>query len=299
MNSNTEISCIFEEVNKINKSKNPNINPIEYCLQRSFWPVNWYELNNIWVSVGNDQLGNDKPPDSVVYRYISDYMIKIWGVEIKNVNNYIRAFTHKSYKNDNLQNNERLEFLGDSVLQIIITEYLFDKYPSKSEGFLTKVRMKLINGKNLAELGFKLKLEKFIRVSPRLKMVNNKLIEDAFEALTCVIYHENGLNKTKHVILKIFEANIDFDEILIDNNYKEILLKYSQKLRDANNNHLKLEYYMIDEVGPAHNKIFRVQVKLSGRQLGIGSGNTRKNSEQNAARESLLILDQNFSQICN
>ena len=293
MGLNNDIPCIFHEIERINK--NHNLISMNHRVSSAFWPNKWDDLSNIWICIGNNQ--NEKPSDNVVNKYITEYMQDIWSIKIQDVNLYIKAFTHKSYKNDCNTNNERLEFLGDSVLQIIITEYLFKRFPNKSEGFLTKVRMKLINGTNLAELGSKLKLEKFIRISSRLKQINKKLIEDAFEALTGVIYIEHGLEKTQKVIVKIFEKYIDFEEILIDNNYKEILLKYSQQMRDCNNNPLKLEYFLIDEVGPAHNKIFRFQVSLSGRLLGVGSGNTRKNAEQSAARESLLILDQNFSQI--
>lgn len=277
------------------QSEQPNI----------FWPKRWSDLNNIWVPIGGERRSSlredgidmrgpyehdeNKPPNDVLSKYVIDYMREQWGVRVINVENYVRAFTHKSYIGNQLCNNERLEFLGDSVLQIIITEYLYHKYSNKSEGFLTKVRMKLINGSNLAEMGNKMKLNKMIRISPRLKQINKKLIEDAFEAVTCVIYQENGLEYTKKVLINIYEKYVNFNEIVIDNNYKEILLKYSQKTK-INGQSSTIEYVLIDEVGPAHLKIFRVQVNLSGKLLGVGTGSTRKSAEQNAARESLIIL---------
>tara|TARA_B100001287_G_C22661070_1_gene520384 strand:+ start:55 stop:1365 length:1311 start_codon:yes stop_codon:yes gene_type:complete len=278
------------------------------------WYYNWFEANNIWkplkgndtdsdnsdsVSIGQDSIGLAQasiefqlttPPDSYQKRYITDYMSKMWNVEIKNYKSYVTALTHKSSNlniqgTDDINNNERLEFLGDSVLQIIITEYLFHKFPKNSEGFLTKVRMKLINGKTLAEIGRKLKMEKMIRTGTRIKTINKKLIEDAFEALVCVIYQEHGLDYTKQILINLYEKYINFDEIIIDSNYKEILLKYSQKQKDSS-----LEYILVDELGPSHSKLFRVQVKFNGKIMGVGCGSTRKEAEQQSARETITIL---------
>tara|TARA_Y100000389_G_C17466228_1_gene525878 strand:- start:4895 stop:5566 length:672 start_codon:yes stop_codon:yes gene_type:complete len=212
-------------------------------------------------------------------------MKDMWGVDVKKIDSYLIALTHKSCQSDELSNNERLEFLGDSVLQIVITEYLFYKYPSKSEGFLTKVRMKLINGKTLAEIGRKLKLQKMIRTGSRIKSINKKLIEDAFEAIVCAIYQDHGLQYIREVLYNIYEKYINFEEIIIDSNYKEILLKYSQKQREST-----LEYELIDELGPSHAKLFRIQVKFDGKVMGVGCGSTRKEAEQQGARETITIL---------
>ena len=270
-----------------------------------FWPQKWSDLGNIWTPVGGNRnnppreemnssgiitdISENFPPKHILNRYVIDYMREMWGVRVLNFETYIRAFTHKSYVSNPQNNNERLEFLGDSVLQIIMTEYLYHKFPQKSEGFLTKVRMKLINGTTLSEIGYKIHLNKMIRISSRLKQINKKLIEDAFEAVTCVIYQEHGLEYTKKVLIKLYEKYVNFSEIVIDNNYKEILLKYSQKTK-INGKSSVIEYTLVDEIGPAHLKIFRVQVNLSGKLLGVGTGSTRKGAEQNAARESLIIL---------
>ena len=272
-------------------------------LKFGFWAPFWYESENIWIPIGyyrgnslettsNESIHHNlTPPVKLLEQYIVEYMHDMWNVDVKDYTKYINALTHKSYQSDELVvNNERLEFLGDSVLQIVITEYLYNRYMTKSEGFLTKVRMKLINGGTLSEIGYKLKLDQMIRASSRLKQINKKLIEDAFEAIVCVIYQEHGLHYVRKILIDLYEGYINFDDIIIDNNYKELLLKYAQKNKSSNDQPNIVEYSLLDSLGPSHSKLFRIQVMYNNKALGIGMGSTRRSGEQAAARETLTIL---------
>ena len=277
-------------------------------LKMGFWAPKWEDAVNIWQPIGyynhvhssqtEQQYIYPKPSESRVSNYVSTYMKTMWGVDVKDYSRYVHAFTHKSYQSDDPNsntNNERLEFLGDSVLQSVITEYIFNRFENKSEGFLTKIRMKMINGETLADIGNKLKLPKMIRVSPRLKSINKKLIEDAFEAIVCVIYQEHGLSYVRDRLINIYEKNINFEEIVVDNNYKEILLKHAQNTKKHESTHTysggsPVEYTLVDTVGPSHSKLFRIQVVYNGKKLGVGMGTTRRSGEQAAARETLTIL---------
>ena len=277
-------------------------------LKSGFWAPRWSDSTNIWCPIGYYRESNPAthplpehpnsapsqqyptPPHHLVATYITGYMQEMWSVQVKDYARYVHAMTHKSHKPENGvgMNNERLEFLGDSVLQIVMTEYLYHRFQQKSEGFLTKVRMKLINGSTLSEIGYKLQLQKMLRVSPRLLNINKKLIEDAFEAIICVIYQEHGLAYVSRVLISLYEQHINFENIVIDSNYKELLLKHVQKLPVDKVN--TLEYRIIDSVGPSHSKLFRIQVVYDGKMLGVGMGTTRRAGEQAAARETLIIL---------
>ena len=301
-------------------------------LKSGFWAPKWSDAKNIWVPIGyyanqtshlpprdfrdphsggehhsNPIVAHPKVPDNLLKSYITCYIHEMWGVDVKDYTSYIHALTHKSYQSEKLVeiNNERLEFLGDSVLQIVITEYIYNRFPKKSEGFLTKIRMKLINGTTLAELGAKLQLQKMIRVSPRLHNINKKLIEDAFEAIICVMYQEHGLLNVSKVLINLYETHINFEELIIDNNYKELLLKHVQRQKQephtdklsnsSSSNNTPIEYVIIDSVGPSHSKLFRVQVVHDNKRLGVGMGTTRRAGEQAAARETLTILGANHN----
>lgn len=287
------------------------------------WPMFWTDLQNIWQPItpntnptmmnmplvphqqeggtnindnSNGVMMQSPPPKDVIDRYICQYMHDMWMVEVHDPEMYATAFTHKSCENINGKNNERFEFLGDAVLSIIVTEMLFNQYPTRSEGVLTKLRMKMINGATLSEIGQKMQINRVVRVAPRLKQINKKLVEDAFEAIVCVIYKEHGLEYTRQVLTQVYNKYIDFTALITDSNYKEQLLKHSQKLLDQNGQKKILDYELLDSIGPAHKRHFRVQATLLSpstrhkQLLGVGMGSTLRNAQQSSARESLVIL---------
>jgi len=207
---------------------------------------------------------------------------------------YLEALIHRSYLEENDQlnfSNERLEFLGDSVLNLVIGEYLFNKFPEEEEGFLTKVRAKLVNRNALSQTAELLNLGDLLILSTNVpKSVahsSKSILSDAFEALIGALYLDKGLETCKQFVQKnILEPALKNGEYLIDENYKSQLLEHAQ----AN----KLDapvYQIISEEGPHHNKTFTAEVILEGKVLGNGTGKSKKEAEQNAARVALGRLE--------
>ena len=219
---------------------------------------------------------------------------KVIGCSIKNKSYYIQALTHRSFLEQNNEydiSNERLEFLGDSVLSLSVAEYLFDEFPDRDEGFLTKVRAKLVNKMTLAEAAEKINLVRFILVSNNVKntfMPGAKtILSDAFEALIGAIYLDTGLNEATEFIERVLiEPNSKEGVYLIDENFKSQLLEYAQANRLDNPS-----YMVVSEAGPQHNRTFTIKVMIGDIEYGIGKGKNKKSAEQNAAHSALVKID--------
>lgn len=220
---------------------------------------------------------------------------EIIGCSIVNKNYYIQALVHRSFleHNESLEySNERLEFLGDSVLNLIIGEFLFTKFPEEDEGFLTKVRAKMVNRNALVNAAERANLEKFILIGRNLSRTamnsSKSIFSDAIEALIGAIYLDSGLSSCRKFITKvIITPTLDYGEHLVDENYKSQLLEYAQ----ANKMDIP-NYEVINEEGPQHERIFTVEVNIGQNRYGIGNGNNKKTAEQNAARRTLKLLKQ-------
>lgn len=214
---------------------------------------------------------------------------KIIGTKINNIDIYQTAFTHKSalrkYKLS--ESFETLEFMGDSVLGFVITKFLFDKFKSEQEGFLTKARTKLVRGQTLAKIAEKLELHKWTLMDDKGTknnwMKNPKILEDVFEALVGAIYMDIGLLHAKKFILNIFQnpEYVDLNCIMIDDNFKDGLMRYCQT------NRFPLPVY---NVISSTNGVFQILITVNGRNIGTGTAKTKKQAEQNAAKNSLDIL---------
>ena len=222
---------------------------------------------------------------------------KITNFNPINVLLYQKAFIHKSVlrflinsENDLDKSYERFEFLGDSVLNIIIADYIFKKYPDKEEGFLTRIRTKLVNGKTLASFAKKLEMNKFLIISKNVESIggrsNDRILEDVFESFLCSIYLDLGYKYVHYFITNLIEKYINFDDIEEDNNYKDILLRYCQKNMQTNP-----EYELVSTTGPAHSKNFTSVVVIKGIKYSQGSGKTKKTAEQIASKLTLESLD--------
>jgi ribonuclease-3 len=214
---------------------------------------------------------------------------KLVGTKVNNLAIYQKAFTHKSaLKRYTLTESfETLEFMGDSVLGFLVTKFLFDKYEDKQEGFLTKARTKLVRGNMLADIARKLSLDTWILMDEKGIRnnwnQNEKVLEDAFEALVGAIYLDLGLLHTKKFVIGIFSdpKMVDLDCIMVDDNYKDRLMRYCQA------NKLSLPDYSI----VTHlNGTFCIGVSVNGATLGKGSAKTKKQAEQAAAYEALVQL---------
>jgi len=215
---------------------------------------------------------------------------KLIGTTICNRNIYVEALIHRSFLEENEQfsfSNERLEFLGDSVLNLIIGEYLFNKFPNEEEGFLTKVRAKMVNRNALSIVAENLNLAEFLILGsnlPKSITHNSKsMLSDALEALIGAIYLDKGIETCKQFIQKkIFEPAVKNGDHLNDENYKSQLLEYAQ----ANKLAIPI-YQIISEDGPHHDKTFTAEVIIGEKVLGEGKGKSKKEAEQNAAQVAL------------
>ena len=193
---------------------------------------------------------------------------------------------------------ERLELLGDSVLHNVITDYLFHRYPTADEGFMSRLRAKIENKKSLARLCKEVGLNQYILISQRMEMFdarnsNDSIMEDSFEAFLGALYEEFGFESTKVFIVNIIETHFDMTEILqVETNYKDTLLQYYHKMRWP-----EPKYGECDTEGPAHRKWFTMYVTDSNdRRLSYGSGLSKKEGEQQAARKALIyygLLEKN------
>jgi len=215
------------------------------------------------------------------------------GTAIKDKNYFVQALVHRSYLEENseyLFSNERLEFLGDSVLNLVIGEYLFKKFPGEEEGFLTKVRAKMVNRETLNVTAEKIRLGEFLLLSNNVSrnvISNSKsILSDAFEALVGAVYLDSGLDACRKFIIKVIAGPILEDGVhLVDENYKSQLLEYAQ----ANKMSAPV-YEIINEEGPHHARIFTVEVSIGNLTYGIGKGKNKKTAEQEAAKMALRKL---------
>lgn len=206
---------------------------------------------------------------------------------------YLEALTHRSAialsPLKKKVSNERLEYLGDSILNLIVTEYLFKKFRNKSEGDLTKLRSRFVNRDVLLKVANTIKLNKLVFISENaqhaLESGAKSILSDTMEAFIGAIYLDKGLEETRKFIYKnIIKPNIRLVNIE-DQNYKSRLLEYLQlhKLDIP-------KYQVVKEEGPQHSKIFTVEVLVNGKSMGTGKGSTKKEAEQLAAKEALSKL---------
>lgn len=210
------------------------------------------------------------------------------GTKVKDINLYIRAFTHKSalkrYEDLKLSY-ETLEFMGDSVLGFVVTKFLFDAHEKEQEGFLTKARTKMVRGTTLAVMAKTLEFDKWVLMDEKGERNgwnnNPKILEDVFEAFVGAIYLDLGMVHAKRFILDSFEKmKTDF----VDDNYKDQLMRWCQAEK------LPLPEYRVD----GHlNGTFMVTVLVNGMESGCGYATTKRQAEQNAAHV-LLKTDSRF-----
>ncbi len=213
------------------------------------------------------------------------------GYYFKNIHFLLESLTHSSYANENKKKNiaynERLEFLGDAVLSIVISEYLYNKLNMFQEGELTKIRASIVCEPSLANCSKTLNIGKYILLGKGEEVTGGRervsILADAFEAVIGAIYLDGGLGQAQKFILKSLKDTIE-DAISgrVYQDYKTHLQEYIQS-----ENSEKILYEVIHEDGPDHNKIFHVHVKVGEKILGTGIGRSKKEAEQSAAKEAL------------
>ncbi|MEM8899078.1 MAG: ribonuclease III [Bacteroidota bacterium] len=183
--------------------------------------------------------------------------------------------------------NERLEFLGDSILDSVVSEFLFKIYPTKDEGFLTEMRSKIVNRKSLNDICKKLHIDGLID-HRQTGIVNESMYGDALEAFIGAVYLDMGYPKTKQFIhSRILEPHVNLPDLERQTiSFKNKLIEYVQKSKLG-----LLEFEVIGEDGDGRNKIFRIQAKVGTSVLGIGEGKNKKTAEQRASEDALHKLE--------
>ncbi|MCE5321729.1 ribonuclease III [bacterium] len=214
-------------------------------------------------------------------------------VEIKDLGLLRQALTHRSYLGESAEavSNERLEFLGDSVLGVVIAEYLYTQFPERSEGELAKAKAVAVSEPVLSESAKQLGLQDMILMSSGEEASGGRkrhsIMADAFEALVAVIYLDSGLEAARQFILRALDSILkDVERKQHIRDYKTLLQEYTQGI------HKKAPLYVvIDEKGADHDKTFTVEVMLDDRRLGSGVGKSKKQAEQAAALQALEKIE--------
>ena len=220
-------------------------------------------------------------------------LLKIYNFEVNNKKLLLEAMTHKSYSAEhNIDyDNQRLEFLGDAVLQIILTEYLYSRYPGEQEGKLTKMRSALARQAAFAKLAEKMELSEYMRMGKGELRSNGhqrtSTLCDAFEALAGAIYLDGGLELVSRIVMPMLQDVFpEPSALLIDLNPKGMLQEYTQKYCKSE----RPEYIIDSKVGPDHDCKYFISVLVKGKVIGKGTGKSRKSAEMNAAANAMRAL---------
>ena len=213
------------------------------------------------------------------------------GYEFRNKKLLETALTHTSYAYEKKkQSNEKLEFLGDSILEFVSSEYIYHQYPNLKEGEMTKVRASVVCEKSLYEIAKMHNFSDFLYLgkSERIsqKEVRPAIMADSVEAVIAAIFLDGGLEPAKKFIIKNLSEPIEnATKHIGQKDYKTVLQEILQKNGNAN-----IEYEIIDEKGPDHEKVFTAEVKLDNKVLAIGKGKSKKLAEMQAAQKALENL---------
>lgn len=215
---------------------------------------------------------------------------QIIGYKFSNRNLLTKALTHSSAADNRLSSNERLEFLGDSILALVICQTLFERFRGYLEGDLTKVKSMLVSRSTCAQVAMELGLQKFLKIGKGLatgRALSGSLASSLLEAIIAAIYIDSGFGAARSFILRTFGPLIDQADAEQDHgNFKSLLQQYAQQQLNATP-----IYELLDEKGPDHDKCFECQVVVTGRHFLSAWGRSKKEAEQKAAFNALVDLD--------
>ncbi len=214
------------------------------------------------------------------------------GYKFKNKGLLHNALSHSSYANEThsvLGSYERLEFLGDAVLSLVVAQYLYEKFPDKPEGELTKLRASLVCEKSLCNFARELEIGDFLLLGKGEEQSGGRerasILADVFEAILAAMYLDGGMDVAEKHVLRFIknELNHTEDEVFYD--YKTTLQEVVQR-----NPEERVTYVLSAESGPDHNKSFTVEVMLNSSVIGTGTGKSKKRAEQMAAKDALRLM---------
>jgi len=233
----------------------------------------------------------DKKTLQAIYRQL--------GARFKSPESLVRALTHASFANENptrtdgtaTENNERYEFLGDAVLDLVASHLIMERFPTATEGELSRLRASIVNERRLADVARKLGIGDLLLVGKgeELSGGRNKesLLADAFEAIVGAIYQESGFGAALRFLRKQFKPFLEeLSQPGFDRDYKTRLQEISQSRLKATP-----RYSLVKEFGPDHDKTFEVNLLIGGQVRGVGTGKSKKEAEQAAAKSALESLD--------
>ena len=221
---------------------------------------------------------------------MSEFIHNDFGFYPRNISLYQLAFTHKSAADNTVGNfklsNERLEYLGDAVLSTVVADYLFRLFPTKSEGFLTEMRSKIVSRASLNKLSQKLCFEEVIHYSHDNHSSYKSMGGNAFEAFVGALYLDRGYDFTKHILLdRIIKIHIDLEQLeQTDVNFKSKLLEWSQKEKHH------LVFKLIEDRNNGHNKLYHVVVVIDDKEYATGADYSIKGAEQLSAEKTWNML---------
>ncbi len=223
---------------------------------------------------------------------------QITGYKFSDRNLLAQAFTHTSSVDNRLLSNERLEFLGDAILAMVICQSLYERFSRYLEGNLTKIKSMLVSRRTCARVTRRLELQKFLRVGKGMALspaLSGSLAAGVLEATIAAIYIDGGFDAAQSFIIKAFGPIIEqADAEQIQGNYKSLLQQYTQE-------HFNMTpvYVLLDEKGPDHNKCFELEVIIAERHFPSAWGTNKKEAEQKAALNALIelgVLEKSLSQ---
>ena len=225
------------------------------------------------IKIVRNELGREITKDDIE---------QLVGISIVDIRYYVEAFAYNS------PSSQRLEFLGDSILNLVITRFLFETFRDKNEGFLTKLRIKFVSGDFLSQIARKVGIQRYVLMTEasieKNRNSNKRILEDTFEALIGAIYIDLGLNAAKYFILNTLQRSVNVSEMIIDTNYKDRLIKFAHS-----ENMPRPDFCTTFERGGC-NSHFIVNILMDGRKVSDGIGTTRKDAEQDASKKALLLF---------
>ena len=206
----------------------------------------------------------------------------------KNIGLFVDALTHKSYSNTraNVSSNERLEYLGDTVIDLIVAHYLYEKFPKEDEGYLTKLKAKIVNRKMLSYIGGEINLADYIRYRKGRSIRISTIEGNAIEALIGAIYLDSNFEITKEIFKNhILRKFIDFKEVLSQEmDFKSSLLIWGQK------NKFAISFEITDNARKENKFVYTSVVIINKKEWGMGKGTSKKEAEQQASKETMTLL---------
>ncbi|MCD8914635.1 ribonuclease III [Staphylococcus simulans] len=235
--------------------------------------------------------------DALLQAFNEKFANKMHALQLSydNLPLYQQAFSHSSFINDfnmdRLAHNERLEFLGDAVLELTVSRYLFDKYPQLPEGNLTKMRATIVCEPSLVIFANKIKLNELILLGKGEEKTGGRtrpsLVSDAFEAFVGALYLDQGLDAVWHFAQVVIFPYVEDNALMGVIDFKTQFQEYIHRLNKGS-----VTYRLIHEEGPAHHRLFTSEVLLEGEAIAEGQGRTKKESEQKAAEKAYTEMKQ-------